>query len=89
MVNVLWFFPYIIAGGVMWFLACQLAPLGRAFSLGRAILTVFLIGVANAVSSRFIPPLIGDGWGILVDFVVSTLIVKATLNLTFRRSWWR
>jgi hypothetical protein len=86
MVNVLWFFPYVIAGGVMWLLAYQLAPIGREIPLSRAILTVILLGVCGVLSGKFLGPLIGKGWLIPVDFVVSTLVVKALLDLTFRRS---
>ena len=86
MVNVLWFFPYVIAGGVMWFLAYQLAPIGREIPLSRAVLTVFLLGVCSVLSGKFLGPLIGQGWLIPVDFVVSTLVVKAALALTWRRS---
>lgn len=85
-VNVLWFFPYVIAGGVMWILAYQLAPIGREIPLSRAVLTVFLLGVCSVLSSKFLGPLIGKGWLIPVDFVVSTLVVKSALDLTFRRS---
>ena|SRR5688572_3655990 len=76
MVNALWFFPYVIAGGVMWLLAYQLAPIGREIPLGRAILTVVLLGVCGVLSSKFLGPLIGKGWLIPLDFVASTLVVK-------------
>jgi hypothetical protein len=86
MPNVLWFFPSVIAGGVMWLLAYQLAPLGREFSLGRAMLTVFLLGVSGAVLDKALKPIIGELWILPVYFVVSMAIVKVLLDLTFLRS---
>jgi hypothetical protein len=77
--------PYIIAGGVMWFVANQTAPLGREIKLSQAIFAVILMGLCSLASSIWLMPLIGY-WHLLVLFFVWPLIVKPVLNLSFRRS---
>jgi hypothetical protein len=80
-----WVVPNIIAGGVLWFVAYQTAPLGREITLFKAIVTVFLIGLCGSASSYWLKPTIG-GWWILVDLVAWTLIVMLMLKLSFWRS---
>jgi hypothetical protein len=80
-----WIVPYIIAGGVMWFVASQTAPFGREVKLSRAILTVFLMGVCSGAFSYWLLPVIGH-WYLLALFVAWVLIVMLTLQQSFWRS---
>ncbi len=80
-----WVVPYIIAGGVMWFVSSQTAPFGREIKLSQAIVAVILMGLCSAVSSYWLKPVIGS-WRFLAEFVAWTLVVMLTLQLSFTRS---
>jgi hypothetical protein len=80
-----WVVPYIIAGGVMWFVSNQTAPFGREIPLSKAVLAIFLMGLCSAASSYWLTPLIGD-WRLLGDFLAWTLVVMLVLGLAFWRS---
>lgn len=73
---------YIIAGGIMWFVAHLMAPAGRDIPLSRAVLAVVLMVVCGAASSHWLKPLIGD-WRYLAEFITSALVVMAVFQLSF------
>jgi len=76
---------YVACGGLLWFVAHLLAPVGYEISLWRGIGAVFLITICGSLSSAFLKPAIGD-WNLLVDLVVDILIVKSVLRLPLGRS---
>jgi hypothetical protein len=80
-----WVVPYIIAGGVMWFVSSQTAPFGREIKLSQAIVAVILMGLCSAASHHWLKPVIGD-WRFLAEFVAWILVVMLTLQLSFWRS---
>src|SRR2546429_6700494 len=85
MVNVFWFVPYVAAGGQMWFIAYQMAPIGREIPLSHAVSAVILMGCCGVAARNYLKPLVGN-WEILFEFVAQTLVVMAILKLSFRRS---
>jgi hypothetical protein len=78
-------FPFLIGGIIMWFVAHQLAPFGRDISLGRAIFTVFLMGAGSVALNILLQPSIGN-WSYSAGLLLSVLVVKGVLQLTFWRS---
>ena len=80
-----WVVPYIIAGGVMWFVSSQTAPFGREIKLSQAILAVFLMGLCSAASNYWLTPLISD-WKYLAESLAWILVVMLSLQLSFWRS---
>src|SRR5580698_4529668 len=80
-----WIVPYLIAGGVMWFVASQTAPFGQEIKLSQAIVAVILMGLCSLASSIWLMPLLGY-WYLLVLLIVWPLIVMPVLQLSFRRS---
>jgi hypothetical protein len=72
---------YVACGGLLWFVAHLLAPVGYEISLWRGIGAVFLITVFGSFSSALIKPAIG-GWSMLVEVLVDVLIVRGVLRLT-------
>jgi hypothetical protein len=76
---------YIICGGLLWFVAHLLAPMGYAISLWRGVGAVLLITIFGSFSSAFLKPAIGD-WHMLVDLFVDVLIVKSVLWLPLGRA---
>lgn len=77
--------PYLAAGGLLWFVATQMAPIGHEVTLSQAIIAVFVIGVCNAVSAAYLTALIGD-WRYAVDFVACIIVVMVVLKLSFKQS---
>jgi hypothetical protein len=82
MVNILIFAPYIIAGGIMWLLLHQLAPIGHEFGLGRTILGVVLMGFCEKAAYALIFPHFGY-WCLLGAFLVSVVFVMFFFQLRF------
>jgi hypothetical protein len=80
-----WIVPYIIAGGVMWFVANLNAPFGQEIKLSQAIAAVILMGICSVASTIWLMPIIGY-WHLLVLLIVWPLIVMPVLRLSFRRS---
>jgi hypothetical protein len=80
-----WIVPYLIAGGVMWFVASHNAPFGQEIKLSQAIVAVILMGLCSVASSIWLKPLMGY-WHLLVLLVIWPLIVMPILRLSFRRS---
>jgi hypothetical protein len=80
-----WIVPFIIAGGIMWFVANQTAPIGHEIPLSRAIVAIIVMGVFNGASNHWLKPIIGD-WYLAVSFIADTVAVMATLQLSFWRS---
>jgi hypothetical protein len=76
---------YIACGGLLWFVAHLLAPVGYEISLGRGILTVFVITMFAALVSMFLKPMVGH-WHVLVDLVGHVLIVRSFLRLSWGSS---
>ena len=80
-----WIIPYIVAGGILWLIACQSAPLNRELKLSQGIAAAILMGLCGAASTYWLMPLIGY-WHILVVLAASVLVAMATFELSFRRS---
>ena len=80
-----WVVPYIIAGGVMWFVSSQTAPFGREIKLSEAVSAVILMGLCSAASSHWLTPIIGN-WQFLVQFLAWVIAVMLILGLSFWRS---
>ena len=40
--------PYVICGGILWFIVLQCAPIGSSISLWEIISVVFVLGIAQA-----------------------------------------
>jgi hypothetical protein len=76
---------YIACGGLLWFTAHLLAPVGYQVSLGRGMGAAVLISVAGMVCPGLMKPFIG-GWYLLALVLVQVLIVRGILWLTFWRS---
>ena len=77
--------PYVIAGGVMWFVSSLLAPYERDIKLWQAVVAVILIGLLETASRHWLTPLIGD-WTPLVNLVLYAAVVMLVLHLSFWRS---
>jgi peptidoglycan/LPS O-acetylase OafA/YrhL len=75
----------VVAGGIMWFVAHQMAPVGREISFGRAILAVVLISLGSEAAEHWLRPVIGY-WTYGAEFVGSAIIVMVFMQLTFWRS---
>jgi hypothetical protein len=69
----------------MWFVAHQMAAVGRDISLSRAVVAVFLMGICCAGLELVTRHIIGD-WQYLADFIVCILVARSVLQLTFWRS---
>jgi|SoiMethySBSTD1v2_1073268.scaffolds.fasta_scaffold2481869_1 hypothetical protein len=87
MLNFFWVAPYIITGGIMWFIVYQMAPIGREFSLGRTIFGVVLMALCERGANALLHPHIGD-WSFLAGFVVSVLVVMSFFQIRFWRAFW-
>jgi hypothetical protein len=66
-------------------MAHLLAPVGREFSLGKAILAVFLMNVEAYFSPILLKPYIGS-WVLAVDLLFSIWVIYRQFQLTFARS---
>ncbi len=86
MLNIAWVAPFIITGGIMWFIVYQMAPIGREFSLGRTILGVVWMALCERGANALLHPHIGD-WSILAGFLVSVLVVKFWFDIKFWRAF--
>jgi len=75
----------VIAGGVMWFVAYQMAPVGRDIPLSHGLIAVIVMGVCGAAAMLYLRPAIGQ-WYILAEFLAHGLVVKAVFQLSFGRS---
>jgi uncharacterized membrane protein (DUF373 family) len=76
---------WAVAGGILWFLAYQFAPLGYETPFSKTILilvlaTLFASFADACLRSRF------GGWSYLLDLAFLALLVKVFLRLTFTRS---
>src|SRR5262245_5389190 len=80
-----WIVPYIMAGGLMWFVASQTAPFGREITLGKAILAVFFMGVCSGASTYWLRPMIGP-LEFFIEIAAWIIVVKLILQLSFWRS---
>jgi hypothetical protein len=80
-----WIVPYVIAGGLMWFVSNQTAPFGREIPLSKAIVAVILMGLCSVASGYWLKPIIGD-WRFLAEFVAWAVVVMLVLELSFWRS---
>jgi hypothetical protein len=76
---------YISCGGLLWFTAYMLAPVGYQISLWRGVGAAILSSIASVFLPELLNPLIG-GWYMLALFAVHILIVKSVLWLPFWRS---
>ena len=77
--------PFVFAGGFLWLVAYQLAPIGYELTFSKAVITVILMSICNAFSTIVLAPFIGY-WNLLVYFAVCTLIVAAILRLRMRHA---
>jgi hypothetical protein len=76
---------YLACGGLLWFTAYMLAPVGYEISLWRGVGAAILISLATMFFPELLKPLIG-GWYMLALVVAHILIVKRILWLPFWRS---
>ena len=81
-----WIVPYLLAGGVMWFVASQIATIGREISLGRSILAIIILGALGAISAHLLGPFIGY-WHLLIVFSISIFVVKAIFEFSFKQAF--
>jgi Mn2+/Fe2+ NRAMP family transporter len=79
------FVPFIIAGGLMWFVAYQMAPMGYEIPLSRAVVATILMALGDLIAKAFLTPLIGN-WYLAAYFIISAVIVMVILRLKFLRS---
>ena len=86
MLNIYFVAPFIITGGIMWFIVYQMAPIGREFTLGHTILGVVWMALCERGASALLHPHIGD-WSILAGFVVSVLVVISWFDIKFWRAF--
>jgi len=80
-----WVVPWLIAGGVMWLVAYQMAPVGREIPLSHGLIAVIVMGLCGAASMLYLKPAIGQ-WHILAEFLAHGIVVKAMFQLSFGRS---
>ena len=80
------FFAFVIAAGSLWFLACEMSPLGYEVSFGRVVTAIILMAVSILLTSKFLAPMGGMMFSIPVFAAVTVLIVKLALRLSFSRS---
>ena len=80
-----WLLPFILAAGVLWVVAHQLAPIGRSISFSRIVFATVVMALCDFASHTWLKPLIGD-WHLLLFVIVSMFIVLAVLRLPFWRS---
>ena len=80
-----WVVPWLIAGGVMWLVACQMAPVGRDIPLSHGLIAVIVMGLCGAAAMLYVKPAIGQ-WYVLAEFLAHGLVVKAMFQLSFGRS---
>lgn len=80
-----WIVPWLIAGGVMWLVAYQMAPVGREIPLSHGLIAVILMGLCGTASNYYLKPVLGH-WHILAEFVAHGVVVMAVFQLSFGRS---
>jgi hypothetical protein len=80
------FIAFVIAAGSLWFLACEMSPLGYEVSFGRVVTAIILMAVSILLTSKFLAPMGGMMFSIPVFAAVTVLIVKLALRLSFSRS---
>ena len=80
------FIAFVIAAGSLWFLACEMSPLGYEVSFGRVVTAIILMAVSILLTSKFPAPMGGMMFSIPVFAAVTVLIVKLALRLSFSRS---
>ena len=80
-----WVVPWLIAGGVMWLVAYQMAPVGRDIPLSHGLIAVIVMGLCGAASVFYLKPAIGN-WHVLAEFIAHGVVVKAMFQLSFGRS---
>jgi hypothetical protein len=78
-------FIYLGCGLLLWFTVYMIAPVGYNASLGRATGAALLMWIANIGVSSVLQPILG-WWALLVSFVLSAVVVKVFLWLSFGRS---
>ena len=81
-----YFIALVIASGALWFLACQMAPLGYEVSFARVLTAVILMAACVMLIKSFLASVGGPLPGAAVFLVLATLIVKSTLRLSLRSS---
>ncbi len=78
-------FIYLGCGLLLWLTVYLIAPVGYNASFGRAIGAAFLMWLANIGVTSVLQPMLG-WWCLLVLFVLSAVVVKVFLWLSFGRS---
>jgi hypothetical protein len=76
---------YISCGGLLWFTAYMLAPVGYQISLWRGVGAAILISITSMFLPELLKPLIGN-WFMLALLLAHILIVRSVLWLPFLRS---
>jgi hypothetical protein len=77
--------PLFMAGGILWLVSSQIAPLGRQIHLTQAIGAVVIMGLCGWAASRWLAPAMG-GLQYLVLLVVWAAVVMLMLRLSFSRA---
>jgi hypothetical protein len=80
------FIALVIAGYALWFLACQMSPLGYEVSPSRVGTAIILMAVCILLTDKFVVPRGGMILGCVVFMVVAVLIVKCAFRLSLFRS---
>ena len=80
------FIAFVMASGVLWILACRVAPLGYEISFGRVGTAVILLAIDVVLTKTFLVPIGGVMLGALVFTLLAILIVKSVLRLSLRHS---
>jgi len=73
--------PYIICGGILWFVVLQCAPIGSTITLWEVIAVVFLLGIAQRVWQSSAG---SSAWLIdtAIHFAVLVLLLAGIVRLT-------
>ena len=80
------FIAFVMASGVLWILACRVAPSGYEVSFGRVGTAVILMAIGVVLTKMYLVPIAGVTLGVLAFTVLAILIVKSVLRLSLRHS---
>ena len=80
------FIAIVIAAAALWFLACQMAPVGYEVSAGRVGTAIILMAICVLLIHMFLVPKGGVMPGFFTFAVAAVLIVKCAFRLPMFRS---
>jgi len=70
----------------MWFVASQMASIGKEISLSQSMIAIFTMGVLGVVSAYFLGPILGY-WHFLIVFIVSIFVIKRIFDFSFKQAF--